>query len=305
MRERSGSSCVFTLISLLAATGFVFLGASSALAGSAPSIDADTIGCFDINYDNGVTAIWYLRDDNTTGAVSQWTEYGAPGTTFTPVIGRWRDDTVVSGLGLWEQVSPILGNFHLKDVPTVDGVEDSFTSLPINATLTQTTGVIPIAGSFAAADAPGVGYYYPDDGIFVIDSHPGSPTAYAPFLFGPVSAGDIYPVSGDWNGDGTDTVGVFDMTTGIWYLNDELQDGNTDDSYVDGFQFGPPNSGWIPVVGNWDLVGGDSVGFYDPVTATFRLRNSNDAGTSDLKPLLGEPGGSCQPVVGNWDIAAP
>ena len=300
MRERSGSSCVFTLISLLAATGFAFFGATSALAGPAPGINADTIGCFDNNYGGGATAIWYLRDANTTGAVSQWTEFGAPGTTFTPVVGRWLDDTRVSGLGLWEEVSPTLGRFHVKDIPTASGGEDDFADLVINPTFTGSTSVIPIAGAFGGTDAPGVGYYYPDDGIFVIDSSPGSPTAHAPFLFGPADAGNIYPVVGDWNGDGTDTVGVFDMTTGIWYLTDLLQGG-----FIDGFQFGPPNSGWIPVVGNWDLVGGDSVGFYDPVAGMFRLRNSNDAGTSDLMPLLGAPGGSCQPVVGNWNIAAP
>lgn len=297
MRERSGGSCVFALI---AAMGMLFFGATNAFAGAATDLNADTIGCFDVAYGGGSTAIWYLRDANSTGNVSQWTEFGSPGTTMTPVVGIWLDDTRVTGLGLWEQNSGTLGTFFVKDDPTASGPADDSTVLSIEPSVSGSTPPIPLAGHFGGADVPGVGYYYPDAGVFVIDVTPGSPTTIEPFLFGPVSAGNIYPVVGDWNGDGTDTVGVYDATTGVWFLTNSMQGGN-----ATGFQFGPPASGWIPVTGNWDLVGGDSVGFYDPVNALFRLKNTNSAGNADIKAALGAPGGTCQPVVGNWNITPP
>jgi len=134
----------------------------------------------------------------------------------------------------------------------------------------------------------------------MIDTDPGNDTTVAPFLFGPVAPGDVFPVVGDWDGDGTDTVGVFQNSTGYWYLTNQLQDGT-----VSPFQFGPINSGWTPVAGNWDLLGGDSVGFYDAANGLFRLRNTNTDGPADIKAELGEKGGNCQPVAGNWGIPAP
>ena len=44
----------------------------------------------------------------------------------------------------------------------------------------------------------------------------GSPDATFTFL--PVA--DSYPVVGDWNGDGIDTVGVKQLSTALWLLSD-------------------------------------------------------------------------------------
>jgi len=303
MRERSGGSCVFfSLVATLIATGALFFGATAALAGAATDLNADTIGCFEPSYTDGgaPNAVWYLRAANATGPVDVWTAFGTPGTTFQPVIGKTDPASNVSGLALFEQVSGTVGLYHVKYDPTSSGEADEAVQVAIEPTVSGTTPPIPLAGSFGGVDVPGVALYYPDVGVFMIDTNPGSDTTIAPFLFGPVDPGNIYPVVGDWNGDGTDTVGVFDITTGVWWLTNNLSDGT-----VAGFQFGPPNSGWIPVVGNWDLLGGDSVGFYDPVNALFRLRNTNTAGLANIKAALGAPGGNCQPVVGNWNIALP
>lgn len=302
MRERSGGSCVFSLVAAMAATGVLFFGATEALAGAAPDLNADTIGCFEASYSDGgaPNAVWYLRAANATGPVDVWTQFGVPGTTFQPVVGKTDPSTTVSGLALFEQVSGTVGIYHIKEVPTTSGVADDFVQVTIEPSVSGTTPPIPLAGSFGGADVPGVALYYPDAGVFMIDTNPGSPTTIEPFLFGPVAPGDIYPVVGDWNGDGTDTVGVFESSTGTWYLTNSLTDG-----VVPGFQFGPPSSGWIPVTGNWDLLGGDSVGFYDPANGLFRLRNTNTQGLANIKAELGEPGGDCQPVVGNWNIALP
>jgi hypothetical protein len=289
----------------MAATGALFFGASEVLAGSAPVLGPDTIGCFEPSYvDQGApgapNAVWYLRDDNSTGPVSVWTEFGEDDTTFLPVAAPTLPGSPVSGIALFEQASTTVGFYHVKDDATTSGVEDETVEVAIEPSLSATTPPIPLAGTFGGPGVPGIALYYPDAGVFMIDTDPGDDTTVAPFLFGPVAPGDIIPVAGDWDGDGTDTVGVFQNSTGVWYLTNQLQDGT-----VQGFQFGPTSSGWTPVVGNWDLLGGDSVGFYDTTNGLFRLRNTNTAGPADIKAYLGEPGGNCQPVAGNWGIAAP
>src|SRR5437016_6152597 len=53
------------------------------------------------------------------------------------------------------------------------------------------------------------------------------------------------PVTGDWNGDGTTTIGVVDPTTMTWYLRNATGAGAPD---IAPFTFGAP--GWIPVTGD-------------------------------------------------------
>jgi hypothetical protein len=67
------------------------------------------------------------------------------------------------------------------------------------------------------------------------------------------------PVTGDWDGDGTVTIGVVDPLTNTWYLKNSIQAGAPD---VAPFRFGAP--GWRPVVGQWDHAGMDRVGVIDP-----------------------------------------
>jgi hypothetical protein len=278
--------------------GLLFFGATEALAGAATDLNADTIGCFDNNFDGTPSATWELRGANNAGTADVYSQFGAPGTAFSPVVGRWSGGTT-TGLGLYEQVSGTSGVFYVKDDALTSGPAEAAIELVIEPSVSATTPPIPLAGNFGGADQPGVGFYYPDAGVFVIIPSPGNDTTIEPFLFGPVDAGNIYPVVGDWNGDGTDTVGVFNAVSGEWYLTNFFKDG-----VVSGFQYGPPNSGWIPVTGNWDLLGGDSVGFYDPSTGLFRLRNTNTEGLANAKFAYGNPS-TCQPVVGNWNITPP
>ena len=51
--------------------------------------------------------------------------------------------------------------------------------------------------------------------------------------------------------------------------------------------YGPANSGDIPIVGDWNANGTDTVGLYDPKTSTFYLRNSNTSGMADVTFVYG------------------
>ena len=96
-------------------------------------------------------------------------------------------------------------------------------------------------------------------------------------------------VSGDWNGDGRDGMGVF--SNGNWYLRNSTTSGAPDIS----FAYGAP--GYVPVVGDWNGDGKDTVGVY--FDGWFYLRNSNTPGPPDIVVHYGAPGYT--PVVGDWN----
>lgn len=110
------------------------------------------------------------------------------------------------------------------------------------------------------------------------------------FYFGAPS--DI-PVTGDWNGDGVDTIGVFN--NGVWIL-----DVNGDGHWSPGetmIELG--QGGDIPVVGDWDGDGVDDLGVYRD--GVFMLDSNHDH-VLDAQDKVFELGGSSdKPVVGDWD----
>jgi hypothetical protein len=84
------------------------------------------------------------------------------------------------------------------------------------------------------------------------------------------SSGD-WPLMGDWDGDGTDGVGVW-RATGSFHLD------NDRDGYTDlGITYG--GSSDIPVTGDRDGDGRDGVGTWRASDLTFRLDNNRDGNT--------------------------
>src|SRR5205823_2802516 len=74
---------------------------------------------------------------------------------------------------------------------------------------------------------------------------PGAPDI-APFRFG---APGWLPVVGDWDGNGTSTVGVFDPTFATWYLRNSNSPGAPD---ITPFSYGA--SAWEPVASSGTFV---------------------------------------------------
>jgi len=102
-----------------------------------------------------------------------------------------------------------------------------------------------------------------------------------------------FPVAGDFDGEGLDTVGLFEPFLARFRLRDRNTPGAPDRD----FAFGRP--GQIPLVGDFDGDGTDTVGTYDPATRTFALRNSNDEGPPDLSFVFGPAGAF--PLAGDFD----
>ncbi|NNC92174.1 MAG: hypothetical protein HKN80_06745 [Acidimicrobiia bacterium] len=85
-------------------------------------------------------------------------------------------------------------------------------------------------------------------------------------------------------------VGVFDPTTGVWSIADEL-------GVVSTFFYGTP--GDIPLMGDWDCDGLDTVGMFRPSNGFVYLRNTNDIGPADVTFWYGMSGDV--PFTGDWD----
>lgn len=81
------------------------------------------------------------------------------------------------------------------------------------------------------------------------------------------------PVSGDWNGDGIDTPGVFRPTTGQFILTDST---DTSPSFIRSITratFG--TAGDLPISGDWDGDGKDSIAVYRPSTGETFFTNDD------------------------------
>ena len=120
------------------------------------------------------------------------------------------------------------------------------------------------------------------------------------FQFGAGGA-NLLPVSGDWNGDGSDTVGLYDPASGMF----SLAEANTSGTSVNTFQFGPIGSSVLPVAGDWNGDGADAVGVYDPTTGMFHLAAGNLAGAADNAFLVAPAVDTTQTAVAPQGGLAP
>ncbi len=118
----------------------------------------------------------------------------------------------------------------------------------------------------------------------------------AEFVSGSYGAiGDI-PIVGDWDGDGTDTMGLFRPSTGTFFLRDDWAGGNATITMT-----GVGLSTDVPIVGDWDGDGVDTVGVYRSSTRRFYLKNGFSSGTVFAITTNTWGNGTELPVVGNWN----
>jgi len=162
-----------------------------------------------------------------------WTKYVVDLSTVPRDLRK-----VVGGFG-WVATQPL--TFYLDDIVY------EFDKLPIRA---DTTGV-----------------FRPSNGLLYLKNK--NDTGFADIAINYGIPGD-YPVVGDWDGDGTATIGIY--RGGKFYLRNSNTLGFAD--LV--FAFG--QVGDQPIAGDWDGDGDDTIGIYRPSTGQFLLRNSNTEG---------------------------
>ena len=130
----------------------------------------------------------------------------------------------------------------------------------------------------ATANEETVGFASFDNGRWYLHSagaeHPGER-----FAFG---APTHQPLLGDWDCDGTDTVGMFGA--GRAYMRNSNTAGPEEVSFF----FGQP--GDVALAGDWDGDGCDSIGVYRPTQGRVFLRNDLTTGPADEDYFFGIPG---------------
>lgn len=143
-----------------------------------------------------------------------------------------------------------------------------------------------------------VGLYDSSNALYLLRNSNTSGDADTVFNFTTDSVTEtLVAISGDWDGDGVATVGLYDETTSTFYLTNSTTSAVSSIS----FGFGAADSGLIPVTGDWNDDGIDTIGVYDPISSVFYLRNSNDIGFADITVAFGPARGGWKPVTGDWD----
>jgi hypothetical protein len=95
--------------------------------------------------------------------------------------------------------------------------------------------------------------------------------------------------------DTTSRIGLF--KNGIWLMSNSFNGGTPDLA----FKYGTAESGWLPIVGDWDgdLDQVDTIGLYRE--GRFWLRDTNAAGFSDNYFTFGPQEKGWLPIAGDWD----
>jgi parallel beta-helix repeat protein len=105
--------------------------------------------------------------------------------------------------------------------------------------------------------------------------------------------GSDVPMACDWDGDGTETVGLYRGSSGFLYLRNTNNTGFADLDIYYGMREDKP------ICGDWDGDGVDTIGIFRPSEARFYLRNSNTLGFADVDFRFGWLEGI--PLAGDWD----
>ncbi|GAB4555888.1 MAG: hypothetical protein OHK0023_27650 [Anaerolineae bacterium] len=213
--------------------------------------------------------------------------FGAPGTTLTMQLVSNSNPSVFSltGLPLNAAQGGTPPRFSVGCTPRPGQVFTGTLVLssnePGNPTYTFNLYCLPAAET--------IGLWRPSNGLWAFRLTNTSGVADRATFHG--QPGDL-PVTGDWDGDGVETVGVF--RNGTFLLKNENNDG-AGVAYT--ISFGA--AGDLPVAGDWDNDGIETIGVFRPSTGAFYLRNSLTDGAPDFIMSFGQAGD--KPLVGDWN----
>jgi ribosomal protein S16 len=107
------------------------------------------------------------------------------------------------------------------------------------------------------------------------------------------AAPKLVPLSGDWNNDGRNTIGVYNSETSKFFLKYQ----NDNAAFDRTFKYGQP--GWYAISGDWNGDGIDTIGLYNPANSRFFLRNNNSQGKTSVTFRFGQA--NWVPIAGDWN----
>jgi CSLREA domain-containing protein len=216
-----------------------------------------------------------------------------PTVTYTGNAGTYTPDQTVN---ITCSAADNLSGVASTTCVNISGLASSFGLGPhtFSATATDKAGSLESGStSFTVAEAPisgadTTGVFRPSNGLIFLKNSNTTGIADIALNYGIPSD---YPVTGDWDGNGTATIGVY--RNGSFYLRNSNTIGFADVVFV----FGAP--GDQPIAGDWNGDGVDTIGVYRPSNGQFMLRNSNTAGAAEMSFFLGNVGDVG--IAGDWD----
>jgi FtsP/CotA-like multicopper oxidase with cupredoxin domain len=254
-------------------------------------------------YDNGT---WNLDVNGNETWDSGWPDitysFGIGLTGSMPAAGDWTG-TGTSDVGVYQN-----GIWYLDE--NGDGVWDGTPADAMYVFGAGLTAALPVTGDWNGSGKTKIGVYDQSTGTWYLDLNgngawDGTPTDAA-YTFGAGISGAI-PVTGDWTGSGTTKIGIFDPSTGTWYLDlngNGAWDGTPTDAM---YSFGGGITGAVPVTADWSGNNVTKIGIYDPATGNWYV-DYNGNGAWDGLPTdrtytfsAGITGAT--PVTGNWSTA--
>ena len=195
---------------------------------------------------------------------------------FRQKTGKWYID--LDGNGIWSGCGP-------------DGCWGVFGS----------KADIPVAGDWTNTGTAKVGVFRPSTGMWYLDNGNGAwDSCGTDICRGPFGGSKDIPVAGDWTNTGTSKIGVFRMSTGMWYLDNG--NGTWDGCGTDICRGPFGGSKDIPVAGDWTNTGTAKIGVFRMSTGMWYLDSGNgiwnDCETDICTGLFGSFGDL--PVAGSF-----
>ena len=123
------------------------------------------------------------------------------------------------------------------------------------------------SGAGTLIEIASLGVFRPDNNGVALQLPDGGMTTF--HLAGaPFGGAAKLPVSGDFDGDGQDTLGLYDPDTGDFVLSDQMGAAAATRIVSLGIK------GGRPLAGDFDGDGVDTLGVFEPLTSTFWLASS-------------------------------
>jgi hypothetical protein len=195
--------------------------------------------------------------------------FGNPGDM--PFMGDWDGDGIATP-GLYRQSD---GYVYLRDSNTQGVADREF--------YFGDPGDIPLIGDWNGDGRDTVSIYRSSNArVYIVNElgADGGGLGAADFSYGFGNPGDR-PFSGDFDGDGIDTVGLYRQSTGFVYFRNSLTTGIASLSFF----YGDPGDQIL--AGDWDGDGDDTVAVYRPSNDRLYVNLENSNGYADWDAYLG------------------
>jgi len=240
--------------------------------------------------DVSAPGVWLTTTDimgNAGYSNSATTTYGANYTGY--FNGTSGAAPVVSGIaGLVLSANPYLTADEVQTILQNTADDIGLAGKDIETGYGRVNANKAVQAALASFTRDTAGVFRPANGLLYLMNS--NTTGFADYALNYGLPGD-YPVVGDWDGNGTTTIGIY--RNGTFFLRNS----NTLGFAEIVFPFG--NLGDQPIAGDWDGNGVDTIGVFRPATAQFLLRNSNSEGPVETSFFLGNPGDVG--IAGDWN----